>query len=115
VTVIRDDDEFFSLSGARRDGRSFTVNGSGVADITTPGTFVPGQSYAVTASAGNVTTSQRTTADGNGRLRITADLGQGEPVPEGAWARSRATGSLLPARPFSESTADPWDRSLSER
>jgi hypothetical protein len=46
--------------------------GGGTATVTTPATFIPGQSYTVIESAGHFTT---TTAEGHGRLTITVSLG----------------------------------------
>ncbi|MEY2470718.1 MAG: hypothetical protein QOK28_47 [Actinomycetota bacterium] len=65
VTVTRDHPEFLDLTNVRADG--LTVTGTGVADIVTAPRYKPGATYAVGAS--------RVTADRDGRLRFSVDLG----------------------------------------
>jgi putative esterase len=78
VTVTRPDDEFLALSGARTDGRSLTVAGSGLLDLLTPPAFVRGRTYDVVTSGGGPESSAPAVADDSGRLHLSIDLGRGQ-------------------------------------
>jgi Putative esterase len=72
VSVRRSAAQFLDMTGARTDGRAFTLTGSGTVTVTTPAAFTPGQSYTVTQSPGQ---SATTIADADGRLTIAVSLG----------------------------------------
>lgn len=83
VRIHRPNDEFLSLSSCRTDGRSCTVTGSGGAEIVTPATFSPGQTYTVTTTSDNGEKSARpVTADSKGKLHLAIDLGTGHLLDE---------------------------------
>lgn len=71
------------MTGARGDGRAFTLRGSGVVQLLTPDTFHPGQAYQVKASgAGGKVTTRQVRADRDGRLPIRVDLGHSAPLDQ---------------------------------
>lgn len=83
ATVRRPDVGFLDMTDARSDGRAFTLTGAGQVAITTPPTFTPGQSYEVTATAEDgTTTTHPAVADAAGRLPVVADLGSGTVVDQ---------------------------------
>lgn len=85
VVVDRDnlDFEFLHLLGVRRDGRDFTVAGTGAATVTTPPAFEPGEAYTVVVTPdGQPAQTRKLMADGRGRLHLTVQLGPTRSVPE---------------------------------
>jgi hypothetical protein len=88
------DYEFLCMLGARRDGRDFTLAGTGHVSLRTPPSFTPGVGYQVLVSPDAGGSATRTViADGAGRLHVELDLGAGRTVPEheelvaaGQWA-----------------------------
>ncbi|MTD57021.1 alpha/beta hydrolase-fold protein [Amycolatopsis pithecellobii] len=78
IQVTRGTDGFLDLTGARTDGRALTLTGAGNADVTTPATFTPGQTYTVQSVHESHPATQQVTADNTGRLRFALDTGTGE-------------------------------------
>ncbi|HEX9888790.1 MAG TPA: alpha/beta hydrolase-fold protein, partial [Nitriliruptorales bacterium] len=77
------DFEFLNLLGARRDGREFTLAGTGRARIATPPAFEPGTAYAVRLTRdGNPDPVAHLVADAAGRLVLDVVLGPGRELPE---------------------------------
>jgi putative esterase len=65
------DEQFVTLTHARRDGRRFAITGTGRVTLDTPATFTPGKHYAVSYRG---VPPQNITADQDGRLHILVDL-----------------------------------------
>lgn len=83
VAVRRSSPEFLDMTEARRDGRAFTLRGSGVVQLLTPGTFHPGQAYQVRSSgAGGKVATQQVRADRDGRLPIRVELSHSTPLDQ---------------------------------
>ncbi|WP_028935449.1 alpha/beta hydrolase [Pseudonocardia spinosispora] len=77
VTVRRPGPEFLDMTGARGDGTEFTLRGSGVAQLSTPASFHPDQTYRVAATrAGGTVSVRQVRAGHDGRLLIRVDLGR---------------------------------------
>ena len=77
------DFEFLNLLGMRRDGRDFTLAGTGVATVTTPAAFAPGAAYDATITRdGVVADVQPVVADPAGRLQLRLELAPGRTEPE---------------------------------
>lgn len=85
VAVRRPNQEFVTVD-VRPDGRAMSITGSGVAQILTPGVFVPGSRHLVTVErvgGGRGPLEHPVTADGHGRLHLRVDLGVPHALDEG--------------------------------
>lgn len=75
VDTDRDRADFLALEGARRDGSSFDLRGTGHVTVTTPARFEPGERYRVSySSAKQQVAEDVAVADPAGRLQLAVDL-----------------------------------------
>jgi S-formylglutathione hydrolase FrmB len=80
VAIDRPAREFSRLSNAGRTG--FTLTGSGIATVVTPGFYRPGSTARVSMVGSGPRTLQRVRADKKGRLHLLVALGPGNPAQQ---------------------------------
>lgn len=93
VNVTRANVGFLSMTDARLNGRSFTLDGTGVIELLTPAKFTPGATYTVTGSANGARSTKSVTADKHGRIRVNIDLSHEHLLDAGTGGGTAAGGS----------------------
>jgi hypothetical protein len=75
VSVDRTGDAFTHLTDAKLSGASFTISGEGSAVVTTPASFVPATTYAVTVTcSGSPSATSDLLSNAQGRIAVQLEL-----------------------------------------